>query len=593
MDLFRQLRWFFLDHRRAYVIALMMLAAVAVMSMTIPYIAGHTVDGLRDGTLSARQLLWRVGAMVLIGGLIYGFRYGWRVRLYGASYQLGTELRRRFYNRLSRLGASFYHRHNSGDLMARATNDIDAIEMAAGEGVLSGFDGLLTFVLVLIMMFVVIDWRLALVALLPFPFMAWGFYRISRIMHRHFQRSLQEFSALNNRTQEAIAGVRLLKAMGREAQESRMFNAVADKAAEANYAVQRTEAWYDPVIQLSMSSAFLLSLGFGAWLINQGELTLGQLTSFTMYLGQLIWPMFAMGWLMNIIERGSAAYHRVDELLQEPDTLSNEGTLETLSSASLRLQDVVFHHDANGPAALQQIALDVAAGTTLGIVGPTGSGKSTLIQLIMRQLEPTSGRILLGDQPLPAYRLRTLRQSFAYVPQDPFLFTATIAENIALANPEASREKVEEVARIAAIHDDILRFPAGYDTLVGERGVTLSGGQRQRLAIARALLQDAPVLVLDDALSAVDVNTETHILQHLQKARKDRTTLIISHRLSALVAAEQILVLMAGQPRELGNHRQLLAEEGWYARMWRYQQLEQSLAEESHAHAVTEENTHG
>ena len=295
MDLFKQLRWFFQAHWRAYSLALLMLAGVAVLNMSVPYITGHTVDALRDGSLTYAQLSLRVGTLLAVGVVVYLFRYGWRVKLYGSSYRLGTELRRRFYERLTFLGPAFYHRHSSGDLMPRATNDIDAIEMAAGEGVLSGFDGLLTFVLVLVMMFAVIDWRLALVALVPFPFMAWGFYRISKIMHRHFQRSLQRFSDLNDRTQEAISGIRLVKAMGREQQESQDFNRIASEAASANFAVQCTEAWYDPVIYLSMSSAFLLSLGFGSWLISRGELSVGQLTSFTMYLGQLIWPMFAMG----------------------------------------------------------------------------------------------------------------------------------------------------------------------------------------------------------------------------------------------------------------------------------------------------------
>ncbi|PPC77846.1 ABC transporter ATP-binding protein [Pokkaliibacter plantistimulans] len=582
MDLFKQLRWFFQAHWRAYSLALLMLAGVAVLNMSVPYITGHTVDALRDGSLTYAQLSLRVGTLLAVGVVVYLFRYGWRVKLYGSSYRLGTELRRRFYERLTFLGPAFYHRHSSGDLMARATNDIDAIEMAAGEGVLSGFDGLLTFVLVLVMMFAVIDWRLALVALVPFPFMAWGFYRISKIMHRHFQRSLQRFSDLNDRTQEAISGIRLVKAMGREQQESQDFNHIASEAASANFAVQRTEAWYDPVIYLSMSSAFLLSLGFGSWLISRGELSVGQLTSFTMYLGQLIWPMFAMGWLMNIIERGSAAYKRVDSLLQEPDTLADQGQLQTLSEPSIQLQHLHFSYQQQ--PTLKDIHLQVPAGTQLGIVGPTGAGKSTLIQLIMRQLETTAGQLSLAGQPLQDYRLDALREQFAYVPQDPFLFTATIAENIALARPSASREEVEQVARLAAIHQDILRFPDGYDTLVGERGVTLSGGQRQRIAIARALLQDAPILVLDDALSAVDVHTEQSILSHLRSARRGRTTLIISHRLSAVEEAQQILVLIHGEQRELGDHQALLARQGWYARMWSYQQLEQELEEKMGDH---------
>ncbi|MFC6671738.1 ABC transporter transmembrane domain-containing protein [Marinobacterium aestuariivivens] len=579
MTLFLQLAWFFRRHWRTYLLALLMLAAVAVLNMLVPWLIGRAIDSLVAGSTGGPGSLTGYLLILLVLGLaVYGLRFGWRLILFGTSYRLGNLLRARYYQRLTRQGQAFYNLHNTGDLMARATNDIDAIELAAGEGVLSGFDGLLTFVLVLLMMFVVIDWRLALVALLPFPLMGLGFYRISSAIHHQFQRALEQFSRLNDRTQEALSGIRLVKAMGREEAESRTFCEIAEEAAQSNYQVARSEALYEPVIFLSMAAALALSVGFGAWLIVQQSLTIGALASFIMYLGQLIWPMFAFGWLLNIVERGSAALKRVDSLLKTPDSIGDSG--ERLpDGADIVVQGLGFNYPDSREPALKQIDFSLPAGTMLGLAGPTGAGKSTLIQLLMRYWEAGEGEIHLGGQRLAGLRLSEVRGSFAYVPQDAFLFSLSIAENIALACPDAAPARIEAAARLAAVHEDILAFPDGYATLVGERGVTLSGGQRQRLAIARALLTDAPVLVLDDALSAVDVHTEQRILEALARKRRGKSCIVISHRLSALQRADEILVLAHGEVLERGRHEELVQRDGWYGRMLAYQQLEASLDE--------------
>ncbi|PSJ45626.1 ABC transporter ATP-binding protein [Zobellella endophytica] len=574
MKLFGQLAWFFKAHWRTYSLALLMLATVAVMNMSIPYLIGQAVDELvaaDSGEADGRLL----GLILLLGIAVYVLRFGWRWILFGTSYRLGNLLRRRFFELLTRQGQAFYSRYNTGDLMARATNDIDAIEVAAGEGVLSGFDGLLTLLLVLIILFGVIDWRLALVALLPFPLMGLAFYRISNRIHHHFRAALEQFSVLNDKAQEAIAGVRLVKSMGREEIESRQFGAIAKSAAERNYRVARAEALYEPVVFLSMSAALLLTLGFGAWLIWHQQLSIGQLTSFTLYLSQLIWPMFAFGWLLNIVERGSAALSRVDALLAVPDSVPDQGRAVP-ADAHIRVNELSFSYPDTREPALHRLSLALAPGEVLGLAGPTGSGKSTLLQLLMRYWETEPGRITLGGVPLEQCRLAELRRQFAYVPQDAFLFSAGIADNIALSRPQASREEVMDAARQACVHDDILALPQGYDTPVGERGMTLSGGQRQRLAIARALLSQAPVLVLDDALSAVDVHTEQQILRQL-RARRGQSCIIVSHRLSALEHAHQILVLHHGRRQQAGRHDELITRDGWYSRMWTYQQLEAVL----------------
>ncbi len=590
MALFAHLSWFFREHWRTYLLALLMLAGVAVLNMAVPWLIGRAVDqlvssGAQPRSGSDNDISGYLLALLILGLCVYGLRYGWRLILFGTSYQLGNRLRARFYQRLCRQGAAFYGRHGTGDLMARATNDIDAIELAAGEGVLSGFDGLLTFLLVLIMMFAVIDWRLALVALIPFPFMALGFYRISRAVHHHFQRALELFSALNDRTQQTLSGIHLVRAMGRETTESLAFSAIAEKASDSNYRVARSEALYDPVIFLCLSAALLLTLGYGALLIWQQQLSVGQLTSFTMYLGQLIWPMFAFGWLLNIVERGSAAFTRVEELLTTADSIEDKGR-QRPAGIDIRVRELCFSYpDATTPA-LEGISFDLTAGQTLGIAGPTGAGKSTLVQLLMRHWQSPPGQIRLDDRPLDQWQLQALRAGFAWVPQEAFLFSLSIAENIALFRPEASAEEIQAAATAACVHEDIQAFPAGYRTRVGERGVTLSGGQRQRIAIARALVSRAPILILDDALSAVDIHTERNILDHLRQQLDQptdeiqRSCIIISHRLSAVELSDQILVLSHGQLQQKGNHKALISEDGWYARMWTYQQMETTLLEE-------------
>ncbi|MES2661741.1 MAG: ABC transporter transmembrane domain-containing protein [Pseudomonadota bacterium] len=592
-SLYRHLAWFMRENARAYVISLMMLTGVAVFNLAIPYLTGRTVDAIAAGTLTRSELWMNIFLLLLLGLMIYVLRYSWRSILYGTSYRLGAILRERYYQRLLRLGPAFYQAHGTGDLMARATNDIDAVEMAAGEGILSGFDGFLTFILVLAMLFFIIDWRLACIALLPFPAMAWGFKKISTALHHQFNTALNLFSDLNDRTQEALSGIRLTKAMGRESEECASFNKIAREAAEINFKVQRTEAWYGPVIFLALSLSFILSLGYGGFLIYLKELTVGQLTSFNMYLGQLIWPMFAFGWLLNIVERGSAAQNRVQEMLNMQDTLIDIGKHDLGVELKNNMPTIhwnikEFNYPNHTSTILENINLTLDQGKTLGIVGPTGSGKTTLIALLMRQydlhqlkkysvLGIDRSAITINEIPLPEFNLHSLRQAFAYVPQDAFLFSASIAQNIALGKPDATQEEIRQVAKLAALEDDIRRLPQGYETLVGERGVTLSGGQRQRVAIARALLMDAPILVLDDALSAVDVHTERTILNHLKSAREARTTIIISHRLSAVMDADQIIVLHQGKIREQATHQQLLTAQDWYAKLWNYQQLEASL----------------
>jgi len=570
---------FVLRHKRHYLAAAAMLMSVGLLTVWIPRRVGHVVDDMVAGRLTEPIILQQLGVLLLMGIAIYFLRVGWRMQLFVASYRLGVHLRTELYKRLCLQGPDFFQQQRTGDLMALGTNDADAIELAAGEAMLAGFDGSTTLMMVLAMMFLGVDWRLTVVALLPFPFMAISFKKITQRVHDASHEALTCFSQLNDQVQESLAGVRTVRALGLEARNANQFAGLAQQAADASLRAQRWEAAYEPAVGLALTAAGFFTLGLGGYLVWHGQMSIGSLTSFTMYLGQLIWPMFAAGWVLSLVERGRAAWRRLEPVLSLPLSIEDKGKLDVPPQGSVQFRDVHFAYSEQAQAALQGVSLTLQQGATVGLVGPTGAGKSTLIRLLLRQYTLQRGEIGWGDHALEEYTLENLRSHISWVAQEPFLFSATVAANIALGKPEASQAEIEHAAQLAAVHEDILRFPLGYQTPVGERGVTLSGGQRQRVAIARALLTNSPLLLLDDALSAVDTGTQTSILQHLRGARIGRSVLIVSHRLSAVADADHIVVLRHGKITEQGTHASLLEQDGWYASQWRYQQLEASLDE--------------
>lgn len=579
MELLKNLFWYFKLKKWRYLVAALLLVLVALLSLIPPWITGEIVDAAMDKSLSKDFLRDNVSLIVLTALVVYVLRYCWRLSLYSASFQLAALLRRKIHDHLMLQPPAFFQRYKTGDLMARATNDVTAVEMSAGEAILALVDGVLTGVVVLAVLLFAIDWRLTLVALLPWPLMAYGFWRINQRLHDAFITAQARFSDLNDQVQENISGIRLVKAYGLEARSMAEFSAGAQAAADANLAVAMAEAKYEPLIFITMGASFLLAVAVGAWFIVQQQLSLGDLTKFTLYLGYLIWPMFAYGWLLNLLERGSVAYKRIEELLNTRPAIADVGTLLPQEDLSLRWRIESFSYPKSSAPALQHFAGELKAGQTLGIVGPIGSGKSSFVHLLTRQQQVDNGEIYLGEHPLADYQLQALREQLLVVPQEAFLFSTTIAENIALGFPGASQAQIEHAATLACVHRDIESFPQGYQTLVGERGVTLSGGQKQRLAIARALLMDAPLLILDDALSAVDVATERKILTYLRQQREAKTTIIVCHRLTAVEQADHIIVLQAGTDIETGSHQQLMAQRGWYAKMYQYQQIEQAVEE--------------
>ena len=577
MRLFAQLSWYFRREWRRYLGAVALLIIIAILQLIPPKVVGIVVDGVTQHHFTTGKVMMWLGTMVLIAVVVYLLRYVWRVLLFGASYQLAVELREDFYRQLSRQHPEFYLRHRTGDLMARATNDVDRVVFAAGEGVLTLVDSLVMGCAVLIVMSTQLSWQLTLLALVPMPIMALVIHRYGNLLHERFKVAQAAFSSLNDRTQESLTSIRMIKAFGLEDRQSAQFAADAADTGVKNMRVARIDARFDPTIYIAIGMANLLAIAGGSWMVMQGELTLGQLTSFMMYLGLMIWPMLALAWMFNIVERGSAAYSRIRTLLAEAPVVDDGTQPVPEGRGTLELAIGRFSYPQTDKPTLSDVSVTLKPGHMLGICGPTGSGKSTILSLIQRHFDVDEGEIRFHDIPLSQLQLDAWRSRLAVVSQTPFLFSDTVASNIALGHPSATQEEIEHAARLACVHEDILRLPQGYDTEVGERGVMLSGGQKQRISIARALLLEAEILILDDALSAVDGRTEHQILHNLRQWGEGRTVIISAHRLSALSDASEIIVMQHGHIAQRGQHDQLAAEQGWYRDMHRYQQLEAAL----------------
>jgi ATP-binding cassette, subfamily B, multidrug efflux pump len=575
MKIFLDLMWFFKKEKKAYLTGIFLLLVVAVLELIPPKIIGIVVDRISQKTLTFSSLLRFLSILLLVAIIVYIVRFFWRVMIFGASIRLSRLLRNQLYEHFTKMSQAFYQRKRIGDLMAHSTNDLQAIQQTAGAGVLTLVDSLATGGFVLITMASTISWKLTLIALIPMPFMALSTNYYGKLLHRRFHKAQEAFSSLNDKVQESISGIRVIKAFGQEREDIHSFREQLKDVYVKNLAVAKVDSLFDPTISLIVGLSFFLSISFGAKFVISGELSIGELVTFTTYLGLLIWPMLAFGWLFNIVERGRASYERVKNLLSEKvDIEDHPHTIKEIPSGNIDFHIHSFSYPNQFQPAIQNVHFSLNQGETLGIVGKTGAGKTTLLKLLIREFEGYDGLIKIGGRDIRDYHLESLRKAIGYVPQDHFLFSATIRENIAFAKPDATDREIEQAAKLACIHEDITQFIDGYDTVVGERGVSLSGGQKQRVSIARALLLDPEILILDDSLSAVDAKTEENILAALIHNRKGKTTIITSHRLSAVKHAELIIVLDEGMVIQMGNHEQLVNQDGWYREMYVRQQLE-------------------
>lgn len=578
MSIFRKLGWFFKQEKRHYLIGVFSLFAVAIVQLIPPKVIGIIIDEIADQNISMQIIALWIGVLIIAAFLQYLFRYIWRMNIWGSAARLEKELRQRLFAHFTRMDSLFYQKYRTGDLMAHATNDLNAIQNVAGAGILTFADSVITGGTTIIAMVLFVDWRLTLIALIPLPLLAVTSRILGSKLHDAFRDSQEAFSSINDKTQESITGIKVIKTFGQEKQDLEDFQEKIDDAIEKNKRVNFLDALFDPFITLIIGLSYVATIILGGRYVLDGTISIGQMVSFISYIGMLVWPMFAIGRLFNVLERGNASYDRINELLHEKTHIVEKvGAEMTPAKGELNVAITQFTYPDDEQPALEHIKFAINEGDTLGIVGKTGAGKTTIIKLLMREYDHYQGEIKFGGRTIRDYSLDAWLRSIGYVPQDHFLFSMTILDNIRFSNPQKSPEEVEEAAELAYINTEIKELPEGYQTMVGERGVSLSGGQKQRLSIARALIQSPELLILDDALSAVDAKTEEAILRNLKAERKNKTTIIAAHRLSSVMHANEIIVIDHGRIIERGTHQELLALGGWYEQMWQKQQLEAKI----------------
>ena len=575
MNLIRKIGWFLKLEKRRYIIGILALSLVSVFNLIPPKVIGNIVDKIEAGNLTNSQLFINIIYLVLAAFIMYGLRYVWRVYIFGAAYNLGRILRFRLFQHFTKMSPSFYQKYRTGDLMAHATNDVNAVVMVAGGGVMSAVDASITALVTLFTMVFLISAKLTLIAVIPLPFLAYATNKLGEKNHQSFKEAQESFSDLNNKVQESVSGIRVTKSFGYGNDEINSFGETNKKVFSKNIIASKYNALFDPMVLVFVGLSYTLTLIFGGIFISRGEISVGNLVTFVTYLDMLVWPLQAIGWLFNIGQRGDVSYTRIEKLLaEENDVVEKENTIPAHNG---RLEYNINSFSYVGEETLSDIKFAIDKGQTLGIVGVTGSGKTTLLKLLLREYDVEDGSIYLNNHNIKDYKLNDLRSLIGYVPQDQVLFAMSIKENIRFADTKYKDKQVEDITKVCGIYDDIVNMTDGFDTIIGERGVSLSGGQKQRMAMSRALIMNPEILILDDSFSAVDAKTEHLILENLKEERSGKTTIITAHRLSAIVHADLIIVMDNGKIIERGTHDQLIAQDGWYKETYNTQQLEEKM----------------
>lgn len=570
-----KLSWFFKQHWKRYTVAVTLLIIVSILDVIPPKIIGVAIDDIQFGQMTGerlRELLFFFIALIVVS---YGITYIWMYQLFGGAHLIERILRYRFMRHLLTMTPSFYEKNRTGDLMARATNDLKAISLTAGFGILTLVDSTIFMIIIIFVMGFTISWQLTLAALIPLPLMAVAINYFGKLIHKRFTVAQNAFGDLNDNVLESIAGVRVIRAYVQEKADEQRFQDMTEDVYKKNIAVAKVDALFEPTIKILVGLSYVIGLGYGAYLVFHQIITLGELVSFNIYLGMLIWPMFAVGELINILQRGNASLDRVNDILAyEEDVKDVKEPIQLDIPEEIVFSNVTFRYPTSTIDNLQNINLKVKRGQTIGIVGKTGSGKTTLLKQLLREYPVGTGGILISGQPIESILIDTLHSWMGYVPQEQILFSRTIRENLQFGKDQVTEEEIEEALRLAAFENDLSVLPKGLETLVGEKGVALSGGQKQRISIARALIKDPEILLLDDAMSAVDGKTEAKIIENIRKERTGKTTFIYAHRLSAVQHADWIIVMDDGKIVEEGTHEELIKLGKWYKTQYDRQQAD-------------------
>lgn len=574
-DVLSKLGWFFKKYWKQYTVAIVLLMVASGLEVVPPYLLGSIIDLLTAGEMTPAILTKYV--LIFIGIIIGGYllNFVWQFRLFEGAINLEKILRRNLMQHFLRMTPTFYEKNRTGDLMARATNDLNAVSTTAGFGIMTLIDSTIYMGFIIFAMGYMISWKLTFFAMLPVPIMAILIQYLGKIVHERYMKAQNAFGELNDSVLESVAGVRVVRAYVQEKKDEANFADMSEVVYAKNIHTAKINALFGPITKVGTGISYVVALGYGAHLVATEAMTVGQLVTFNVYLGLAVWPIFAIGELINVMQQGNASLDRVQETLNYEADVQNIPNPQMIATPNaIGFDALTFQYPMSQVKNLQQISLSLKKGQTLGIVGKTGAGKTTFLRQLLREYPIGQGQLSIDGIDITAQTKEQILDWIGYVPQDHVLFSRTIRENILFGKEDATQAELQQAIRAAYFEKDLDNLPMGLETLVGEKGVSLSGGQKQRVSIARALIKDPEILMLDDSLSAVDAKTEARIIENIQRERQGKTTIITTHRLSGIQHADVIIVLDDGQIVEQGTHEELLAQQGWYKEQFDRQQLE-------------------